>query len=260
MLLAFDIGNSHIKFGGYCGDDEIFVASIATDDRKTSEQYAYELTNIFTLYQFDREQVEQLLLCSVVPTVTPIIEQALHFLFRLPVRILTAGTKTGLNIKLEHPRALGSDFVANAAWAAKQGKLPCLVVDCGTVTTFTALDDKGTLVGTSIAAGLKLSLDAIRHGAVQLPSVPLLAPQHGVLGRNTADAMKSGAIYGAAGMIDGLLDRLSQALGGAVTVWLTGGSGHIVSPHLRTSHTYVSHITLRGIDVIGQRNHNHMPK
>lgn len=254
MLLALDIGNSHVKLGGFCGDDMQFVASIATDERKTGAQYACELTNIFALYHIPLAKIDGLMLCSVVPAVTPLLELALSLLFTAPILTLSAGVKTGLNIKYDQPRTLGSDLVANAVWAAKQGKLPCVVADCGTVTTFTALSKEGALVGTTIAAGLALTLDAMKRGAAQLPTVQLEAPPHGVLGHSTADAMRSGAIFGAAAMIDGLLARFIGALGAPVAVWLTGGSAALIAPHLLTPHALVSQITLRGLAQIWVKN------
>lgn len=254
MLIALDVGNSHVKAGGFDGDDLKFVASIATDDRKTGEQYAFELKNVFSLFGVDSAQIDGIVQCSVVPSMPPILSRALSLLTNCPVLHVSSGVRTGLNIKIDQPRGLGSDLVANAVWAMHVGKTPCVVVDVGTVTTFTAIDRTGVLVGTSIAAGPRIMLDAIKHSAAQLPSVQLEAPIHGVTGRNTAEAIKAGVVYGTAAMIDGMLERYGEALGQPPFVLLTGGSAQQIAPYLRTPAELDTYVTLRGLQLIWRRN------
>lgn len=255
MLIALDIGNTHVTCGGFCGDDMTFVASMATDDRQTGEQYACTLRDIFSLYGVDMAQVDGVVLCSVVPHMTPTIQHALTLLLSCEVLTVSTGTRTGLNIKLDHPKALGSDLVANAVWAMHCGKMPCVVVDFGTATTFTVLDQNGVLNGTVITAGVRISLDALKERAAQLPSVRMEQPPRGVLGRNTVDALKAGAIFGAAALIDGMTERIGEALGEAPAVLLSGGAAAIVAPHLRVAARYEPYITLRGLTLIWKKNH-----
>ncbi len=256
-LYGLDIGNSHVRFGGFCGDDMQFVASIATDSRLTGEQYACQLRDVLALYGVEPAQIDGVVFCSVAPAVTPNIQKAIRILTgrepfgvasgvktglnlkidqpralgsdlvanavwavqrgKLPCVVVDLGTattlsgvKTGLNLKIDQPRALGSDLVANAVWAVQRGKLPCVVVDLGTATTFTVLDRSGVLIGTAIAAGVRASLDTLKNMAAQLPSIRMEAPSRGVLGRNTVDAMKSGAVYGAAAGVRASLDTLKN--------------------------------------------------
>ena len=234
MLVTLDIGNSHVRFGGFCGDDMRFVASIATDDRLTGEQYACQLRDVFGLYGIDPAQIDGVVFCSVVPSVTPAIHKAIRMLTGCEPLGVGSGVKTGLNLKIDQPRALGSDLVANAVWAAHRGKLPCVVVDMGTATTFTVLDRSGVLIGTAIAAGVKASLDTLKNMAAQLPAIRMEAPARGVLGHNTVDAMKSGAVYGAAAMVDGMVRRIADALGETPYVLLCGGTGEAIAPYLAT--------------------------
>lgn len=254
MLIAVDIGNSHVRLGGFHGDDLTFVASIATDDRQTGEQYACTLRGVFALYGVDCAQICGVALSSVVPAMVPILQKAFSLLTDAVVLSVLSGVKTGLNIKAEQPRAVGSDRVANAVWAAHCGKLPCVVVDLGTATTFTVLDEKGTLVGSVITAGVKTSLDTLKSFAAQLPAVPMQQPAHGVLGRNTIEAMQAGALYGAAALIDGMVQRIAQALGAQPNVLLTGGTATLIAPHLETAASLDPHITLRGLNVIWGKN------
>lgn len=254
MLIALDVGNSHVKIGGFDGDGLLLTASIATDDRKTGEQYACELQSVLALLHAGQAKVDGAVLGSVVPAMTPILQRALGLLSGCPVLSVSSGVKTGLNIKLEEPRAIGSDLVANAVWAAERGRTPCVVVDLGTVTTFTAMSREGAFVGKAIAAGPRGMLASLRRDAAQLPSVQLEAPRHGVCGRNTVEAMKAGVLYGAAAMVDGMLARYEEALGGPLDVLLTGGSAPAVAPYLKTKAELDPHVTLRGLHLLWKKN------
>lgn len=254
MLLALDIGNSHVRFGGFCGDDLRFVASIATDGRLTAEQYACQLRDVCALYGAELAHMEGVIYCSVVPAVTPIVQRAVQMLTGCTPLGVGSGVRTGLNLKIDQPRALGSDLVAGAVWAVQRGKLPCVVVDMGTVTTFTVLSGEGVLIGTAIAPGVKASLDMLKTVAAQLPSIRMEAPARGVLGRNTADAIRSGTVFGAAAMVDGMLERIADELGQAPHVLLTGGTGALIAPHLRAEAEYDASVTLRGLAAIWRKN------
>ena len=255
MLIALDIGNSHVRFGGFCGDDMQFVASIATDSRLTGEQYACQLRDVLALYGVEPAQIDGVVFCSVAPAVTPNIQKAIRILNGQEPFGVASGVKTGLNLKIDQPRALGSDLVANAVWAVQRGKLPCVVVDLGTATTFTVLDRSGVLIGTAIAAGVRASLDTLKNMAAQLPSIRMEAPSRGVLGRNTVDAMKSGAVYGAAAMVDGMVHRIADALGEMRHVLLCGGTSEAVAPYLTIAAECDPCATLRGLVTVWHKNH-----
>lgn len=253
MLIALDIGNSHVKLGGFDGDDMKFVASIATDERQTGEQYACTLQNVFSLYGVPMCGISGAVLCSVVPVMPPILQRALALLVDCPVLCVSSGVKTGLNVKIDQPRALGSDLVANAVWAMHGGQVPCVVVDLGTATTFTVIDGRGVLTGTAITAGMGSVLGALKRDAAQLPTVLLEEPQH-LAGKNTADAIRSGVVYGTAAMIDGMLSRFAAQLGETPTVLLTGGGAALITRFLQTPHVFDAHVTLRGLQLIWKKN------
>ena len=190
---------------------------------------------------------------SVVPAVTPVLQAAFRLLCGCEILSIGSGVRTGLNLRVDQPRALGNDLVANAVCALSRGSLPCVVVDLGTATTFTVLDASGTLIGYSITAGMSVALAALKQSAAQLPTVQSAAPEK-VIGRNTIAAMQSGAVYGTAAMIDGMVARIAQELDAAPTVLLTGGAAETVSPLLCTAHTYLPYVTLRGLRCIWQKN------
>lgn len=253
MLIALDIGNSHVKIGGFNGDELSFVASIATDDRQSGEQYACMLKDIFSLYHVEHLPITGAIICSVVPGMHDIFSKAFRFLTNAPILNVSSKIKTGLNIKMDQPKTVGSDLVANAVWAAQAAKGPSIVVDMGTVTTFTAIDEENTLIGTTIAAGVRIMLDAVKHSAAQLPTVPLEEPRHGVFGKNTVESLKAGAIYGAAGLIDGILEHYEAALG-PCNIFLTGGTAENIAPYLKSKTRLDPYITLRGLYVIWKKN------
>lgn len=253
MLIALDIGNSHISFGGFDGDDLRFVASIATDERQTGEQYACLLRSVFSLHRVKPSDIEGVVMSSVVPAVTPVLQAAFRLLCGCEILSIGSGVRTGLNMRVDQPRALGNDLVANAVCALSRGSLPCVVVDLGTATTFTVLDASGTLIGYSITAGMSVALAALKQSAAQLPTVQSTAPEK-VIGRSTIAAMQSGAVYGTASMVDGMLGRFAGELGGQPAVLLTGGSAEIISPLLQTEHTYLPYATLHGLRMIWQKN------
>ncbi len=171
----------------------------------------------------------------------------------MPLNV-ASGLKTGLKIKMDQPRALGSDLVANAVFALKNKNLPCIVVDMGTVTTFTVLDENGTLIGTAIASGVKSSMDTLRHVGAQLPAIRMEVPKNGILGRNTVDAMKSGTIFGAAAMVDGMIDRISDELGQKPYVLLCGGTGEFLAPYIKNDIVCDPNVTLKGLIDIWNKN------
>ena len=253
MLIALEIGNSHISFGGFDGDDLKFVASIATDERQTGEQYACLIRSVFSLHRVEPSDIEGVVMSSVVPAVTPVLQAAFRLLCGCEILSIGSGVRTGLNMRVDQPRALGNDLVANAVCALSRGKLPCVVVDLGTATTFTVLDASGTLIGYSITAGMSVALSALKQSAAQLPTVQATAPEK-VIGRNTIAAMQSGAVYGTACMIDGMIARIAAELDAEPAVLLTGGGAEKISPLLTSAHDDLPYVTLRGLRIIWQKN------
>lgn len=254
MLIAVNAGNSHVALGGYEEDAQIFAASIATDPKQTGDFYAVALQQIFALHGVNTNQIHGAIISSVVPTMTPVLEGALKLLGVQDVLAVSSGLKTGLNIRSEQPRQIGSDRVACAVAARAKGKLPCVVVSFGTATTFTVLDQSGALIGSAITAGVRLSLAALHEQAAQLPEVAIDAVDNGVLARNTVDAIGVGVVVGAAVMVDGMIERFAEALGERPNVVVTGGAAPLVTPHLHTPHVYDESLVLDGLHLIWKKN------
>ena len=228
MLIAVNAGNSRVLLGGYEEDGQVFSASIATEPKLTRDDYACKLQQVLLLYGVNVRRIHGGIVSSVVPSMVGVLEGALRLLGIRDVIEVSSGVKTGLNIRSEQPRQVGSDRVAAAVAARAKGKLPCVAITLGTATTFTALDGSGALVGSAITAG--------------------------ILARNTVDAMRVGAVYGAASLVDGMVERFAEALGETPYVVLTGELAPLVTPYLRIPFEYDESLVLDGLHLIWKKN------
>lgn len=253
MLLCVDIGNTNITLGGYREDTLVFTARLASDVQRTADQYAVELYDILRLNGCSAAQVQGAILSSVVPTLTDALCRASQKLFGFAPMVLGPGVKSGLNIKIDNPAQLGADLVAGAIGAMAKFPLPCIIIDLGTATTISVLNAKGEFLGGAIAAGIRLTLEALTKNTAQLPLVGIEAPKS-VIGSNTIDCMKSGLILGAAAMLDGLIDRMETELGGSASVVATGGLAREVIPHCRREIQVDENLLLDGLKRIYEKN------
>lgn len=253
MLLAFDIGNTNITLGVYDEQVLLFTGRLATDSKTTSDQYAIDIKNVLELNRCDHRDIEDCIIASVVPTVGTEIKKAVSFLCDIVPLELGPGIKTGLNIKIDNPAQLGADLVAGAVGAISEYTLPCIVIDMGTATTLSVIDESGTYRGGVIAAGVRLTLKALTENTAALPSVSIKAPAS-VIGTNTVDSMQSGLVFGAAAMLDGLIEQISARLGASPTVVATGGLSHEIIPHCRHDIIYNENLLLEGLREIYERN------
>ncbi len=253
MLLTIDIGNTNITLGAYEGNILSFTARLATDQKKTDDQYAVEIKSLLSLYELSPEDIEDAIISSVVPSVGKSISNAVSKLCHIVPLMLGPGVKTGLNIKIDNPAQLGADLVAGAVGALDCYTMPCVVIDMGTATTLSVLDKNGTFLGGAIAAGVRLTLRALAENTAQLTSIHIEAPES-VIGANTVECMQSGLVYGTASMLDGLIMKISKELGEVPTVVATGGLSKEIIPHCSTSIIYNENLLLEGLRVIYEKN------
>lgn len=253
MLLVIDIGNTHITLGLYDQERLMTTARLATDDRLTPDQYAVSIAQVMALHGADIAKISGSIVSSVVPAVGDAIRKAVALLCDNEPLMLGPGIKSGLNIRIDNPAQLGADLAAGAAGALGKYPLPCIIVDMGTATTVTVLDGHGNFLGGAIAAGVRLTLEALASGTAALPTVHPAAPKK-VIGTNTVDCMQSGLVYGAAAMIDGLVDRMEDELGQAATVVATGGMSKEIIAHCKRDILYDEHLLLDGLRLIYERN------
>ncbi len=253
MLLAINAQNTFITIGCFRKGKLETVTQLGTDLRHTADQYACALSSVLQLHRVDLSQIGGAVLCSVVPVLSGVLKEAVHILFGCPIITVSAGVKTGLNMKIDHPHMLGSDLVCLAVEAVSRRRLPCIAVDYGTATTFTCIDAHGVLIGTAIAPGVRLGLEALQEQAAQLPSVTL--NKHvPAAAKNTADAIGSGVLNGTAAMTDGMIARMNEQLGAAATVYLTGQYAAQIAPLMKERAEVEEHLALMGLQKIWERN------
>ena len=253
MLLAIDIGNTNVVIG-FVKDGKILrMARMATDTIRTSDQYWMELKNFFDLFEISPNEIEGVIISSVVPPVLNSCRTAVWKMTGIDPMVVGPGMKTGVNILLDNPAQVGSDLITAAAAALREYPTPLLIVDMGTATTITVLDKNGAFLGGSICPGIRISAEALTNQTAQLPGISLEAPNK-VIGKNTIDCMRSGLMFGAAAMLDGIIDRMEQELGQPVNVVATGGMSRFVLPLCRREITYDADLLLKGLVFLYENN------
>lgn len=254
VLLTIDIGNTNITLGAYNSNYLVLTARLATDTRKTDDQYAIEIKSILTLYNIDSDDIEDCIIASVVPSVGKQVSGAVAKLCQIVPLMLGPGVKTGLNIKIDNPAQLGADLVAGAVGAIEEYKMPCVVIDMGTASTISVLDKNGAFIGGVISAGVRLTLRALTENTALLSSIPIEAPKS-VIGTNTTECMQSGLVYGTAAMLDGILQQITEELGEKPTVVATGGLSKEIITHCKSNIIYNENLLLDGLRAIYEKNH-----
>lgn len=253
MILAIDIGNSNITIGGVEDEKIIFEARMATDRIKTSDQYSVELKNLIELFEVDMKSIDGCIVASVVPPVSNSFYTAIRKVLGIQPMIVGPGIKTGLNILVDNPAQVGSDLIVAAVAALRVAKPPMAIVDMGTATTITVIDENGAFLGGSICTGVKISMEALTTRTAQLPAISLEQPKR-VIGRNTVECMQSGLMVGTAAMLDGLVDRMEEELGQPLTVIATGGIARFVIPMCRREVIYERDLLLKGLAILYKNN------
>ncbi len=253
MILALDVGNTHIVLGCVRDGEISHVARMSTQAVKTEDEYAVEMRAILSLEGVDPKSFDGAVLSSVVPQVTDQLCGAVRLLTGCDPLVVSAGVKTGLNIRIDNPAQLGPDLVVGAVAAMALYKPPMILIDMGTATTFSAIDASGAFLGGAIAPGVGMSLDALVSHTSLLQKISIEAPKH-CIGTNTIDSMKSGVVLGTVAMLDGMIDRMEEELGGKTTVIATGGLAARVTPYCRHEIVCDSDLLLKGLWMIYKKN------
>lgn len=253
MIFAIDIGNSHIVLGCIENDKILFEARMATDRIRTSDQYCADLKSLLELYQVDLSKIEGTIISSVVPPVLNAITEAVRKLVDKRCYVVGPGLRTGLNIRIDNPAEVGSDLIVAAVAAMHEYGTPLIIIDMGTATTFSVVDRNKAYLGGAICPGVMISLDALTSRTAQLPGISLNVPKR-VVGKNTVDCMQSGLLYGAAAMLDGMIDRTEEELGEKTTVIATGGLSKFILPLCKREILYDEDLLLKGLNIIYKLN------
>ncbi len=254
MILAVDIGNSNIVIG--CFEDEtiLFEEWLSTTQNSTALEYTVIIKTILDLNHLDASCIHGAIISSVVPSVTHTVRHAISRLTGKDALVVGPGIKTGLKIQLDNPAQLGSDRVAEAVAAIRYYPAPLIIIDMGTATTISVIDDHENFRGGMIYPGMLVSLESLTSQASQLPHISLDNPRK-IIGTNTIDCMKSGIIYSTAAAIDGVADRIEQELGTSCTLISTGGYANQVIPFCRREIVIDEQLVLKGLMTIYNKNH-----
>ena len=238
MVLTVDIGNSNINFGVFSEDKIKFVARIATDRAKTEFEYATSISSAISFSGIDKEDIDGAIISSVVPPLNNVMKSAVKLIYSVDAILVGPGVKTGINIHCDNPSSVGADIICDCVAAHYLYGSPSLIVDMGTATKMMVMNDKGAFIGVSIIPGVMVSLEAPRS----------------VIGKNTADCMKSGIVFGSASMVDGMIDRIFEEVGSALPVYATGGLASLITPHCKHKIAYDEHLVLKGLNIIYKKN------
>jgi len=253
MLLAIDIGNTHIVLGCIRDDKILYQARIATDRLRTSDQYGVEIKSMLEANGFRTDEVKDCIISSVVPPVFNAVRSGVYKVIGKSPMVIGHGLKTGLDIRLDHPSQVGSDRIVIAVSALAKRKAPLILIDMGTATTVEVIEPKNKYLGGVIIPGARLSLDALTGKAAQLPGINMDRPGK-IIAKNTVDAMRSGIMYGTAAMIDGVIDRMQEELGHPSTIVATGGVAPYIIPLCRHKIALERNLLLRGLNEIYKMN------
>ena len=253
MLLAIDIGNSNIVIGCMNGTKIEHEFRIATDHVKTSDQYCIDLKNVLSLCDIHVQDLEGVIISSVVPPLLNSFRSAVMKLTGKKPMVVGPGIRTGLNIQIDNPAQIGSDLIVAAVAALHEYSAPLMVVDMGTATTISVIDRSRTYIGGCICPGVRISAEALSSKAALLPGINLDQPKRAI-GRNTTDCMRSGIMLGAAAMLDGLIDRMEDELGEPATIVATGGISRFVIPMCRRKVVYDRNLLLKGLAILYENN------
>ncbi len=254
MILVIDVGNTNIVVGCMKGDDIIFTARYSTDRAKTEDEYVLMFMDMFKFNKVDAEDIQGAILSSVVPELKMVLRLAVERLTGICPLVVSVDLDIGLPIAIDNPSQLGSDLIVNAVAAIEKYEKPILIFDMGTATTFSVIDEAGNYIGGMIIPGLRLSVDALSARTSQLPRISLDRPEQ-LIGTNTINCMKSGAIYGNAAMIDGIIERVEDHLGAPCTAVATGGLIGEVIPYCRKKVILNKNLTFHGLRILYEKNH-----
>ena len=253
MLLAIDIGNTNIVIGCIQDDEILFEARIATDRTLTSDQYGVEIKNMLESFGVRKEELTDCIISSVVPPVFNSVRTGVIKVIGKQPIVVGPGLKTGLNIQVDVPSQVGSDRIVIAVAALAEYEAPLILMDLGTATTIEVVEPGNVYMGGVIIPGVKVSVDALTSRAAQLPGISLDQPKS-VIGKNTVDCMRSGVMYGTAGMIDGIVDRMEEELGHKSTLVATGGMAQFVTPLCKHEIILEKDLLLKGLNILYKKN------
>jgi len=246
MLLAIDIGNTNVTFGVFDGEKLFTTWRMATDVDKMPDEYAIFMLSMLHYQDIQTSDITGIAMCSTVPPLITIFEELFEKYFNITPLVVSPGIKTGVRIRMENPREVGPDRIANTAAAHYLYKGPVIVVDVGTATTFDVVSREGDFIGGVIATGIGTAAEALFQRAAALPRIELVAPKKAI-GTSTVMAMQSGIVFGYVGLVEGIVTRIQQEMDEKAIVVATGGYARIIAGETSVISEDITLIGLRQI-------------
>ena len=251
MILAVDVGNTNTVLGILDGDNMMFSGRIATKTDETEDDCAVRLYSFLQINSVGK--IDGAIISSVVPVLNRTLLKAIKKVTGVDALVVGPGIKTGLNIRIDNPAELGADLVVGAVASIAKYPCPQIIFDLGTATTASVIDKNKTYIGGAVLCGVKTAINAISSGTAQLPQVDISAPDKAICS-NTIDCMRSGAVFGNAALIDGLVSRFEDELGEKAAVVITGGLGKTISQHCKADVIYDENLLIDGLRIIYEKN------
>jgi len=249
MLLAIDIGNTNVVLGVFDREKLVENWRVGTNTQITPDEYAMIFKDLFGFARLEFNQITGVIISTVVPPLLPVMAEMSRKYFKIEPLVVTNELKTGITIRYDNPKEVGADRIVNAAAAYRIFGGPIIIVDFGTATTFCAVTEKGEYLGGAICPGVKISAEALFQRASKLPRVELTKPAK-VIGADTVSAMQAGIIYGYAGLVDGIVERMKKELSPLARVVATGGLAELVSPETKSIQEIRPQLTLEGLRLL----------
>ncbi|EPY2286728.1 type III pantothenate kinase [Clostridium sporogenes] len=257
MILVLDVGNTNIVLGIYKNKELIANWRLATDNKRTADEYGIQVIELFSHNNLSFSDIEGVIISSVVPNIMYSLEHMISKYFNIKPIIVGPGVKTGINIKYDNPKEVGADRIVNAVAAHEIYEKPLIIIDFGTATTFCSVTKEANYLGGTICPGIKISSDALFDKAAKLPRVELVKTP-GVICKNTVASIQAGIIYGYAGQVDYIVSKMKKemmALGEEEPfVVATGGFAKLISEEAKSIDEINAILTLEGLRVIYEKN------
>jgi type III pantothenate kinase len=253
MLLCIDIGNTNIKLGLFEGEQMCCHWRIATNRNRLTDEYAMLLIDLFKSHGITIQQIDGCAISSVVPILSEVFAELAQRYLNLEPLILGPGIETGMKINTDYPSEVGSDLVMNALAARHLYGAPVIVISIGTATTFVAVSAQGDIEGVAIAPGIATSGDSLFRATSTLPQVALTRPQSAI-GKNTIRSIQAGFVFGFAGLVKELVERIQLELGGHARVIATGGLAPVIVPEIQAIEAVEPNLALIGLRLLYLHN------
>jgi type III pantothenate kinase len=254
MLLVADVGNTNTKIGVFDGQRLLVSWRLTSRREQTADEYGLFIETFLHSRGIRAADIHGVSISNVVPPVQQTLEWMCEKYFSRPPFFIDPGVNTRMPLAVDAPREVGADRYVDAFAATAKYGPPLIVIDFGTATTFNCVNGRGEFIGGAIAPGIVTSVDALVNRAARLSRVELVRPKEAI-GRNTATNLQSGAIYGYAGLVDGLVERMQAEMGGGVKVIATGGNAGLLTDVARCIERVEEHLRLDGLRMLYEEAH-----